>query len=112
MREIKFRGRRVKDNGFVYGGRCIVLRGRTLIHDEETEQDVDVNPDSVAQLLGHDSHDNEVYEGDKLTDSQGNNYIAKIDSVVEWQSNKTPVFRRVPFNFAKEFIDFTVGAKS
>jgi len=67
MRQIKFRGRRVKDNGFVYGGRCIVLRGRTLIHDEETEQDVDVEPDSVAQFTNClDANGEEIYDDDEI----------------------------------------------
>lgn len=109
-RQIKFRGRRVKDGGFVYGDYCIGLHGYPSIRDHETKQYVDVNPDTVAQFIGYDSHGNEVYEGDKLTDSNNNKYIAKLDSVVDWSSPRTLVFRRAPLDFAKEFVDFTVEA--
>ena len=111
MRQIKFRGRDVDTGRMVYGcfivGRC----GEPCIATNRTAA-YEVEPNSVAQFVGHDSNGNEVYEGDKLTDSQGNTYIAKFDSVVERQSNRTPAFRRAPFDFTKEFIELTVEAAS
>ena len=38
-----------------------------------------VNPNSVAQFVGWDANDNEVYEGDILTDQNSNQFIARID---------------------------------
>jgi len=112
MIEIEFRGKRVNNGEFVFGDLIHMTGGRIGIIFDKRVAAVEVKSDTVVQFLGHDSHGNEVYEGDKLTDSQGNTYIAKFDSVVEWQSNRTPVFRRAPFDFTKEFIELTVEAAS
>ena len=112
MREIKFRGRHVEYHDEIYYGFYEMdARGNHFIIDSNNIMHI-VEPESVAQFVGHDSNGNEVYEGDVLTDSQGNTYIAKFDSVVERQSNRTPAFRRAPFDFTKEFIELTVEAAS
>lgn len=64
MRTIKFRGARVNTGELVFGD----LRhdgGHIYIDDKR------VNPASVAQLVGYDRNDSEVYEGDTLNNIYG-----------------------------------------
>lgn len=72
MRPIKFRGRYVKDyvgneyiaeGEMIFGG-FVMLDGKPHIipHDLALE----VEPDSVAQLVGYDANGKEVYEGDAV----------------------------------------------
>ena len=71
MRPINFRGKRVADGEFVYGG-------FTHVHPEFYVGGRQVKPDSVAQLVGYDSDGNEVYEGDKIVLQNGAEYVAKL----------------------------------
>jgi len=79
MREIKFRGRDVDTGRMVYGyfivGRC----GEPCIATNRTAA-YEVEPNSVAQLVGHDSNGNEVYEGDTLIHASGEEWIAALGS--------------------------------
>jgi len=58
-RTIKFRGRDICTGEFVYGDVAHTEVG-ILIDGRE------VDPDSVAQFVGHDKNGAEVYEGDKI----------------------------------------------
>ena len=71
MRPINFRGKRVADGEFVYGG-------FTHVHPEFYVGGRQVKPDSVAQLVGYDMDGNEVYEGDILVDELEQEYTAEI----------------------------------
>ena len=56
-RPIKFRGKRVDNGEFVYGDLLHVFN-KVYVNIWQVE------PDSVAQLVGFDRDGNEVYEGD------------------------------------------------
>lgn len=81
MRKIKFRG----DNGsrFCYGGfyknsmgDTYIITGENLYYGSLTYERV--KPQTVVQLVGQDKDKSEVYEGDKLVDEVGQEYIAEI----------------------------------
>ena len=67
MRTIKFRGRNIKTGEIHYGhySEYPVGNGRieTCIIDKYMEG-WEVEPESVAQLVGYDADDNEVYDDD------------------------------------------------
>lgn len=56
MRTIKFRG--VTPDALTVYGDLTHFNGNTFIDDKRVE------PETVTQLCGYDSNDNEVYEGD------------------------------------------------
>lgn len=56
MKKIKFRGKD-RDNMFQYGD--LTHEGNLVFVDE-----IRVDPDSVAQFVGYDVDENEIYEGD------------------------------------------------
>lgn len=75
MRQIKFRGRDANGN-FVYGdlihyslGECAISDGKRLTF---------VKPASVAQFVGDDINDHEIFEGDILIDELEQEHIATI----------------------------------
>lgn len=87
MRQIKFRGIDVKTGKFVYGDLIsspykgkIIYEIRTHIqHKQNAEYSYPrytTVKDSIAQLVGHDSNGDEVYEGDTLIDEYGDENIA------------------------------------
>lgn len=53
--------------------------------DEEDYGDYlpDVDPETVAQMVGHDKDGAEIYEGDKLVDNLGREHIATIQDTFE-----------------------------
>lgn len=69
MREIKFRGHALHDScgqkvyKFVFGDLC-QSDGRITILDWDDGDNYEVEPETVAQLVGYDANDKEVYEGD------------------------------------------------
>ena len=93
MREIKFRGKK-RDGDFVYGDlrhrvNVVGLRHRVNAVGIWCRKNgqfglYEVDPESVAQLIGYDKDGNEVYEGDALIDEEGmpinSLYVGIIDS--------------------------------
>lgn len=87
-KEIKFRGRSINSGELVYGDlvhtdtEAVNIRyieknfcgvaGRVVIFVKEVE------PYSVAQLIGYDADGNEVYEGDTLFDNYGKSEVADL----------------------------------
>lgn len=69
MRPIKFRGKNIQTGKTHYGfySECTLSGGRieTCIMDSQYHG-WEVEPESVAQLVGYDADGNEVYEGDQL----------------------------------------------
>ena len=79
MNIIKFRGKKRKDGKFIYGSYVHITPMSSfpsIIDNEGFYEEVD--PDSVAQFVGYDADGKEVYEGDKLVDSNGNEFFAEL----------------------------------
>lgn len=74
MRKIKFRGRRA--DGYVVFGDLIHQGDKYFI--EHWVPDLEVEPESVAQLVGIDSNGKEVYEGDEVVDKFVEKYLAQL----------------------------------
>lgn len=64
MRQIKFRGRRIDTGEFVYGDLMHMTGGRIGIIFDKRVAAVEVEPESVAQLIAVDINGRDVYEGD------------------------------------------------
>ena len=89
MREIKFRGRAISDsceepvNKMVFGD---ITQGwdKVTIFDQSDGDFYEVEPESVAQLVGYDADGKEVYEGDKLkhVDDENYNAIAHFETFI------------------------------
>ena len=80
MNLIKFRGRHVEYHDEIYYGFYEMdARGNHFIIDSNNIMHI-VDPESVAQLVGHDSNGKEVYDGDVLLD--------ELDC--EWEARLTP----------------------
>ena len=90
MREIKFRGKRIKNGEWVYGdlrqensGRKVIMTNLNTWGDNPDDidpygEDVIVNPDTVGQYTGlKDRNGQDVYEGDLLRTTEGNIMIAE-----------------------------------
>ena len=65
---IKFRGRHIATDGKMVYGDLIHVKGKPVIFGDTCEE---VDPDSIAQLVGYDKAGNEMYTGDTVTDSRG-----------------------------------------
>lgn len=71
MREIKFRGHALHDScgqkvdKFVFGDLC-QSDGRITILDWDDGDNYEVEPETVAQLVGYDTNGKEIYEGDEI----------------------------------------------
>ena len=98
MREIKFRGKTLGDELFF--GDLIQSNGEPSIFDGTHRKYV--KPESVAQLVGYDADNAEVYEGDVLIDEDGHEYIATLDSMLLWTKDPQLKYWHLPFNQADD----------
>lgn len=73
---IKFRGKRIDGNGYAYGDLNYKYDRDIWIDDFE------VYVNSVAQLVGYDADNNEVYEGDILVNDTGKEFEASIKGII------------------------------
>lgn len=93
MRPIKFRGRRIDNGEYVYGVyvKSVPMSSFPGIVDND-DYIHDVDPDSVAQLIGYDVNGKEIYEGDTLIDGFGKEFK------VVWEPNfcKTSILKEQP----------------
>lgn len=75
MRQIKFRGRKF-DGTIVYGDFVHTVPMSSFPGVVDFEGFVhEVEPDSVAQFIGHDANGNEIYEGDTVVLNSDNYHI-------------------------------------
>lgn len=99
MRKIKFRGKDA-DGVIHYGAYSdIVVGGKLICEIMDDYRDIyEVVPESVAQLVGYDADNAEVYEGDVLIDEEGHEYIATLDSMLLWTKDPQLKYWHLPFN--------------
>ena len=84
MRTIKFRGRAM-NRDFVFGlltkkkiRSSGEIRWAIATGNCSAAETIPVNENSIAQLIGLDSADNEVYEGDKVISEFGDEVVARL----------------------------------
>lgn len=86
MRTIKFRGRDVNTGEYVYGDlRIVGIRPHIYkaAHCYYEETLIEVEADSVAQLIEVDKNGNEVYENDDIYLPDGGYYINAVGTWAE-----------------------------
>lgn len=70
MRPIKFRGKSKFNGEIVFGDLTHSRTGKAIyIEDDQVE------PESVAQLVGYDADGKEIYEGDVIQTPDGKDYL-------------------------------------
>lgn len=82
MREIKFRGKRIDGEGWVYGNLSMHKNGSCEIENtkEELPWWYHVNPDTVGEYTGlKDKNGKEVYEGDIITNEYYKNMVGQVE---------------------------------
>ena len=73
----------------VYGDYCTPLSCEyPHIRAHKQHKYIEVDPDSVKQLIGHDINGREVYEGDILVDHVGTEYIARLEPYIATADQK------------------------
>ena len=83
LESIKFRGKKLNGQ-YIYGWFAMKFNDNgdyvpVIIWDAENPAYYsEVEPNSVAQLIGYDSNGKEVYEGDKLVSAAGIEFIAEL----------------------------------
>ena len=85
MREIKFRGKRISNGEWVYGG-ISFQHERAFVHSDDLPFDnaVEVDPATVGQFTGlRDKKGQEIYEGDIITHQafKGSRYAARFSLI-------------------------------
>lgn len=125
MRPIKFRGRSLETGEVIFSeivdywvtGAKIGYWVRAYGAWELRWENVD--PDSIAQLVGYDKNGKEVYEGDILRDYEGEEFIAQLQGVVRCETDDKSKYadmpdhlKTVPFDFARQHTPLTLKEKS
>ena len=65
MREIKFRGKSLKNGKWVYGS--LLLNGDNAVVVNESGESIKIDKKSIGQFVGaYDIYGKEIYEGDRL----------------------------------------------
>lgn len=119
MRPIKFRGRAietgrdVKIGEYVFGDlRIVGIRPHIYkeAHCYYEEELIEVEPDTVTQLVGYDANGKEVYEGDILIDKNGYEFVATIQSVgcCKFVTSIPVESRPVDFDLIQRFTPLTL----
>lgn len=120
MRPIKFRGRRIDNGEFVYGVyvKSVPMSSFPGIVDDD-DYIHDVDPDSIAQLVGYDVDGKEVYEGDTLIDDDGQEFVASLQGIVRWVPADKSIcadmpdsLKTMPFDFAQQHTPLTLKGQA
>ena len=75
-RPIKFRGRHIATGGKMVYGNLLLLNSAAYIYRAKSGV-FEVDPNSIAQLVGYDKDGREVYEGDIIVDDIAE-YVAHL----------------------------------
>lgn len=118
MRTIKFRGVTSKGK-IVYGYAFKYFKQKSwYILDERAEQ-WKIKSESLAQLVGYDKNEKEVYEGDTLIDDDGQEFAASLQGIVRWETDDKSKYadmpdhlKTVPFDFAQKFTPLTLKGQA
>ena len=85
MRPIKFRGHSIGADKMVYGEYAQAFMGgnpQICYFDEHGWTCTEVDPDSIAQLVGFDRNGEEVYEGDNICNpNDGTRFKAAMNHI-------------------------------
>lgn len=92
MKEIKFRGRDIRYNKFIFSNSIAFekiggLNGYQPYLRDENGDWVRCYPESIAQLVGYDADGREVYEDDVLVNGSGGEFKASLNGIITSMSN-------------------------